>query len=151
MAYAYARIYIQCIIAVRFHRCLIEPGWKEQLHQHITEVVQNNKHSVIAVNSMPDHLHLFFCMHPGQSLTNLMRIVKAESTEWINKQQFTRSPFKWQSGYGSFSYEHSQVKAVAESIIHQEEHHRKKTFLKEYECMLNQIGPEKKYIFKPLV
>ena len=99
---------------------------------------------------MPDHLHLFFGFRSTQSLADLMRIVKGESSEWINKQNFCSSIFRWQDGYGAFSYARSQVKAVAQYVQDQEIHHNKKTFLQEYKEFLRQFEIEfdEQYIFK---
>jgi REP element-mobilizing transposase RayT len=139
-------------MAVKFRQSLIEPEWKERFHQYITGILQNNGHKMIAINSMPDHLHLFFGFRPDQSLSDLMRLVKGESSEWLNKQDFIKSKFKWQEGYGAFSYSRSQIKTVAEYIENQEEHHRKKTFLEEYQQFLEHFEVEfdERYIFKPL-
>jgi putative transposase len=107
---------------------------------------------MIAINSMPDHLHMFFGFRPDQSLSDLMRLVKGESSEWLNKQDFINSKFRSQEGYGAFSYSRSQIKTVAEYIANQEKHHRKKTFLEEYQQFLEHFEVEfdNKYIFKPL-
>jgi len=107
---------------------------------------------MIAINSMPDHLHLFFGFRPNQSLSDLMRIIKGESSEWINKEKLNSSTFRWQEGYGAFSYSRSQIKAVCTYIENQEEHHRKKTFLEEYKHILEQfeVDFDERYIFKPL-
>jgi putative transposase len=139
-------------MAVKFRLSVIQPLWKERLHQYITGVVQNNGHKMISINSMPDHLHLFFGFRPNQSLSDLMRIVKGESSEWINKEKFNPSTFRWQEGYGAFSYSRSQIPAVSKYIENQEEHHRKKTFLEEYQYILDESGIEydERYIFKPL-
>jgi putative transposase len=152
MANTYTQIHIQCVIAVKFRQSLIGTEWKERLHQYITAIVQNSGHKMIAINSMPDHLHLFFGLRPNQSLSDLMRIIKSESSEWINKQQFNKSIFRWQEGYGAFSYSRSQIKTVAEYIENQEEHHRKKTFLEEYKQFLEhfEIEYDDRYVFKPL-
>jgi hypothetical protein len=79
-------------------------------------------------------------------------MVKGESSEWINKEKFTPAVFRWQEGYGAFSYSRSQVKAVAEYIENQEEHHRKKTFLDEYQQFLDlfEVEYDEQYLFKPL-
>lgn len=105
---------------------------------------------MLAINNMPDHLHLFFGFRPTQSLSDLMRMVKGESSEWINNQQFTPVSFRWQEGYGAFSYSRSHVKKVTDYVLNQEEHHRKKTFLEEYHQMLKQFDIEydDRYIFK---
>ena len=152
MANTFTQIHIQCVFAVKFRQSVIQPGWKERLHKYITGIVQNHGHKIIAINSMPDHLHLFFGFRPNQSLSDLMRIVKGESSEWINNQKFTPSLFRWQEGYGGFSYSKSQIGAVATYVQNQEEHHQKKTFLEEYKWFLDQfeIEYDDRYIFKPL-
>ncbi|MDB5030446.1 IS200/IS605 family transposase [Mucilaginibacter sp.] len=152
MANTYTQIHIQCVIAVKFRQSVIEPIWKERLQQYITGILQNNGHKLIAINSMPDHLHLFFGFRPNQALSDLMRIVKSESSEWINKQRFNPTIFRWQEGYGAFSYARSQIKTVAEYIENQEDHHRKKTFLEEYKQFLDnfEVEYDDRYIFKSL-
>jgi hypothetical protein len=81
-----------------------------------------------------------------------VRILKSDSSEWINKQQFLPSLFRWQEGYGAFSYSRSQISNVVNYIEHQEKHHRKKTFLEEYKQFLEQFEIEfdERYIFKEL-
>jgi len=68
-------------MAVKYRMALIDVSWKERLHKYITGIVQNHDHKLISINSMPDHLHLFFGFRPTQSLSDLMRIVKGESSE----------------------------------------------------------------------
>lgn len=99
---------------------------------------------------MPDHMHLFFGFRPNQSLSDLMRIVKGESSEWLNVQKFCPSTFRWQEGYGAFSYSRSHVQNVINYVLNQEEHHKKRTFLEEYEEFLKQfeIDYNDLYLFK---
>ena len=71
----------------------------------------------------------------------------------MDKQaKFTRSTFRWQAGYGGFSYSRSQIKDVVKYIENQEIHHRKTTFLEEYKSFLEHFEVEynERYIFKPL-
>jgi len=150
MANTYTQIHIQCVMAVKYRQSLIQPEWKDQLQKYITSIVQNHGHKVLAINNMPDHLHLFFGFRPNQSLSDLMRMVKSESSQWINDKQFTPAIFRWQEGYGAFSYSRSHVKTVTEYVLNQEEHHRKKTFLEEYQQFLEhfEIEYDERYIFK---
>ena len=152
MPNTYTHIHIQCVFAVKYRQALIGKDWKDQLHKYITGIVQNHEHKMISINSMPDHLHMFFGFRPTQSLADLMRIVKGDSSEWINKERLSPAPFRWQNGYGAFSYSQSQIKMVANYIERQEEHHRKKTFLDEYKEFLNrfEVDHDEKYIFKSL-
>lgn len=95
---------------------------------------------MLAINSVADHLHLFVGLHPKQSISEMMRLIKGDSSEFINKQQLTKRKFQWQAGYGAFSNSHSQIDAVIKYILHQQEHHRRKTFREEYLKMLAEYG-----------
>jgi putative transposase len=150
MANTYTQIHIQCVMAVKFRQALIQKEWKDKLHQYITGIVQNNGHKMLAINSMPDHLHMFFGFRPNQSLSDLMRMVKGESSEFINKQRLSQTTFRWQGGYGAFSYSRSHVQNVINYILNQEEHHQQRSFLQEYEKVLRQfaIDFDEQYIFK---
>jgi putative transposase len=152
MSNTYTQIHLQCVFAVKSRDAIISNEWRERLHKYIIAIVNNNGHKLLAINSMPDHLHLFFGMRPNQSLSDLMRLVKGDSSEWINNQKLVRSTFRWQEGYGSFSYSKSHVKAVISYILNQEKHHHKKTFLEEYKEMLEkfEIEFDERYIFKEM-
>jgi putative transposase len=148
----YTQIHIHAVAAVKYRSAVIKPTWKERLHQYITSIVQHNGHKLLSINSMPDHVHLFFGFRPNQSLADLMRQVKGESSEWINKERLTPSHFRWQEGYGAFSYARSQVQDVIHYIEHQEAHHHKKTFREEYREFLRrfEVPYEEQYIFREL-
>ena len=152
MADTYTQIHIQIVIAVKFRKAVIHPDWKERLHQYITGIVQNHKHKMLAINSMPDHLHFFFGMRPHQSISDLMRMVSGDSSEWINANGLTDYKFNWQGGYGAFSYRKRSVPCIVNYILNQERHHKKKTFLDEYKELLKEFEIEYKdeYIFKSL-
>jgi putative transposase len=105
---------------------------------------------MLSINSMPDHIHIFFGMRPPQSLADLMQLINGDSSEWINREKLISGKFRWQEGYGAFSYSKSHVDAVVKYILNQEAHHRKKTFLEEYMEVLDKFEVEydEKYIFK---
>lgn len=153
MSNTYTQLHVQCIFAVRFRESVINQDWEERLHQYITGIVQNNGHKMIAINGMPDHVHVFFGFRPNQSLSELMRIVKGDSSEWINKLKLNPSMFRWQEGYGAFSYSRSQISRVAHYIENQKEHHHKKTFLEEYKGFLEkfEVKYDEQFIFKELL
>lgn len=90
MANTYTQLHVQCVFAVKYRDAVISKPWKERLHNYIIAIVHNNGHKVLAINSMPDHLHLFFGMRPHQSLSDLMRLVKGDSSEWINKEKLVK-------------------------------------------------------------
>lgn len=121
------------------------------MHLYIAAIVQNNGHKMLAINSVADHLHMFIGLNPKQAISDLMRLVKGDSAEFINKQQFTKRKFRWQEGYGAFSNSKSQIDSVVKYIFRQKEHHRKTSFQDEYLNILKDYGVsfDEKYLFHP--
>ena len=105
MANSYTQIHIQFVFAVKYRAALIDNEWKERLHQYMTGIFQENKHKMLQINSMPDHIHIFIGMRPHESISSLIQNVKTESSKWIKAQNLCSHPFAWQEGYGAFSYQ----------------------------------------------
>ncbi len=153
MSNTYTQLHIHCVFAVKYRAALIHPFWEERLHKYITGIVTNNRHKLIAINSVKDHLHMFMGLNPNQSLSEIMRLVKGDSAEFINKENITKNKFRWQDGYGAFSHSHSQIDQVVKYIQNQKEHHSTKTFLTEYKNLLIDFGINynENYIFSELI
>ena len=150
MSNTYTQVYIHFVIAVKFRQALIDSTWKEELNKYIAGIIKNKGHKLISVNNMPDHLHLFCGMHPNQSSSEFMKILKQETSKWINAKGFTNKKFRWQEGFGAFSYARSQVKTVGDYVDNQEKHHATLPFLSEYKKLLKgfEVEYDGKYIFK---
>jgi REP element-mobilizing transposase RayT len=150
MANTFTQIHIHVVFAVQDRACVIRTEWKEGLYRYITGIVQKHGHKMLAINGMPDHIHVLIGMRPTQSLSDLIQKVKGDSSRWINDQQLVRGHFAWQEGYGAFSYGKSQVSAVIGYIHNQEEHHRTRTFKDEYQEILKRFELEydERWIFK---
>ncbi|QQS52645.1 MAG: IS200/IS605 family transposase [Bacteroidota bacterium] len=152
MPNTYTQIHIHTVFAVQNRPSLISKSWSQRLYQYITGIIQNHGHKLLAINGMPDHIHILFGMRPAQSLSDLMRDIKGDSSLWINENKLVAGKFSWQEGYGAFSYSKSQVHSVANYIENQELHHCKKSFLEEYTKILVDFGIDydEKYLFKPI-
>jgi putative transposase len=152
MANTYTQIHIQVVFTVQDRDSIIHYHWKDELYKYITGIIQKNDHKVLAINGMPDHIHILFGLRPKQSLSDIMQDIKGCSSKWINERRFVRSKFAWQEGYGAFSYAKTDLTAVIRYIHDQQDHHARKTFLEEYRCMLKEFGIEydDRFVFKPV-
>lgn len=149
MADTYAQAYFHLVFAVQSRQALIQKSWKDELEKYISGIVQNNGHKLIAVGSMPDHIHIFIGYNLNQKIPVLVEKIKTSSNYWIKENKFSKFKFNWQNGYGAFTHSHSQVDAVAKYVLNQENHHQKKTFKEEYFEMLNKfkIDYKEQYVF----
>ena len=150
MANTYTQIHIQFVFAVKHRDGLIHASFKDELYQYISGIIKNNNHKLLAINGMPDHVHVLVGMRPTQSVSYLLQDIKGSSSKWINDKKFLRVRFEWQEGYGAFSYAKSEVNSVIRYIQNQEEHHRTKSFKEEYLMLLKDFDVEfdERYIFK---
>ncbi len=142
MANTFTKIYIHSIFAVKGRENLIKKSWEDELYKYISGIIKNNGHKLLAINGMPDHIHILIGMKPVQSLSRLMQDVKGSSSKWINEKKFILGKFRWQEGYGAFSYADSQLNSVISYIDTQTEHHKKRSFKEEYTEFLDRFRVE---------
>jgi len=138
------------VFAVDGRLSLIRPEFKEELYKYITGIVRNNKQKLIVINGMSDHVHILIGLKPAMALADLVRDIKADSSDFINRKKWVRGRFSWQEGYGAFSYGHSQLDTIIRYIQNQERHHHRRSFKDEYLAWLKkfEIPFEEKYIFE---
>jgi len=150
MAGTFSQIYIQAVFAVKGRENLIRREWKDELHKYIAGIIKGKDQKSIIVNGMPDHIHAFIGLRPSMAISDLLRDIKNNSSNFINDKKWVRGKFSWQGGYGAFSYSHSQIETVYNYILNQEEHHRRKTFREEYLQFLKEfdVPYEEKYLFE---
>ena len=149
MANTYSQMYVQVVIVVKFREALIQKSWKEELYKYITGIVTNKGQKMLRINGVENHIHMLLNIQPNIALSDLMRDVKANSTKWINDQGFCKHSFRWQEGFGAFTYSISQIDNVINYIDNQEERHKTKTFKSEYLSLLKNFEVEYKeeYLF----
>lgn len=150
MANTYSQTYFHLVFAVKNREALIHRSWKIELEKYISGIVQRNGHKLIAIGTMPDHIHIFIGYNLNQRIPDLVINIKTGSSHWIAKKNFSEFKFSWQKGYGAFTHSHSQIDRVCKYVLNQEEHHRKKTFREEYIELLKKFQVEYKseYLFE---
>jgi putative transposase len=150
MANTYTQIYIHIVFAVEGRQNLIGPEHNDELQKYITGIVSAQNQKLIAINNMPDHIHLLIGLRPDSALSDLVGDIKTGSSKFINKQHWVRGRFAWQEGFGAFSYSRSQLGAVIRYIENQQKHHAKKSFREEYVELLEKfnVDYDPRYLFK---
>lgn len=150
MVNSYTQIYIHIVFAVEGRQNLIPPEHNDELQKFIIGIVSAQKQKLIAINNMPDHLHLLVGLRPDSSLSDLVRDVKAGSSKFIKEKRWVAGRFSWQEGFGAFSYSRSQLGTVIRYIENQQQHHARQTFRNEYIELLEKFGVDydRKYLLK---
>ncbi|MBK7812027.1 MAG: IS200/IS605 family transposase [Saprospiraceae bacterium] len=149
MPNTFSQMYIQIVFAVQNRNNFIHPSWEDELFKYMTGIIRNKEQKLIAINGVPNHIHILIGMKPSCCLSDLMREVKKSSNEFVNEQKFLKHKFRWQEGFGAFSYSHSSLSRVIRYIENQKEHHKIQTFKEEYLDFLKkfQIEYKDEYLF----
>ena len=152
MANTYTQIYIHGVFAVEGRQNLIDPIHNDELQKYMTGIVKAQRQKLIAINNMPDHVHMLIGQRPDSDLSELVGDIKSGSTNFINRERWVRGRFNWQEGFGAFSYSHSQLSTVIRYIQNQQRHHCKRSFHDEYVRLLDRfdVPYDERYIFKPI-
>ena len=146
----FSQIYFQVVFAVKGRENLIAKPWRDELHKYIAGIIKGKEQKSIIVNGVADHIHCFIGLKPSMRISDLVRDIKNNSTNFINEKKLVKGKFSWQEGYGAFSYSHSHIETVYDYILNQEKHHKKKTFKDEYLEFLKkfEVKYDQKHLFE---
>ena len=149
MAGTFHQIHLQIIFAVKGRANLLQKQWRQEVFKYMAGIIKKKDQKPIIINGVSDHVHLFVGLKPVMSVSDLVRDVKNNSSNFINDHGWLPDKFSWQEGFGVFSYGHSQIDRIYNYVLNQEQHHRKTTFKEEYEAYLEkfEIEHEDRYLF----
>jgi putative transposase len=149
MSNTYSQIFIQIVFAVRGREHFIKESFRDELQKYITGIIINKGQKLYAIYCMPDHVHILVSLKPDCNISALTRDIKANSSSFIQGKS-GNADFRWQEGFGAFSYSKSHVDRVVNYILNQQEHHERKTFREEYLDFLKEmeISYRDEYLFE---
>ncbi len=149
MANTYFQNYLHIIFAVKNRQSLIPEHNRVRIEKYICNIANKDKCKPLSIYCNPNHVHLLLSLHPAIAISDIVRNIKSFSSRFINENKLTSGHFSWKTGFGSFSYGHSQINTVINYINNQPEHHKKKSFREEYLSFLDAfcIEFDSDYIF----
>ena len=116
---SFSQIYVHVVFAVKGRGNILHKEWRHDVFKYMAGIIKNKGQKPIIVNGVSDHVHLFIGLKPSISISDLIRDVKNNTTNFINEKKLIKGKFAWQSGFAVFSYSQSQVKKVYRYILNQ--------------------------------
>ena len=142
MPSAYTQNFYHAVFSTKQRANLITTDVEERLHQFLGGILRDLRCSLMAVNGMPDHVHLLIRYRADLSHSEMLREIKSRSSKWIH-ETFEHLPhFAWQEEYGGFTVSKSAVPSVEMYIRRQKEHHRRLDYRAEFLELLRRHGVE---------
>lgn len=136
--------------STKYRRPAIQPEWQDELYAYFGGILDDQKGTLLRCGGVADHVHLLAKLSPTIAISDVLRVLKSNSSKWINERPDVSEQFKWQTGFAAFSVSESQAPVVKVYIDNQEEHHRRTTFEAEFLAMLKRHGIEfdPRYVFE---
>jgi len=145
----YSQILLHIVFSTKHRQAWVTPDIADRLYPYIGGLVRAERGVLHQIGGVEDHVHMYLRWRPDESVSNLMRTVKARSSKWVHDTFPALGPFAWQEGYSVFSVSKSQEQAVKDYIAGQAEHHKKEDFKSELLRFLRAHGIEfdERYVF----
>jgi putative transposase len=149
MGHTTTNVLVHFIFSTRHRAPLIKSEMQDNLHAYLGGIIREIGGVALSINGMADHVHLLVRMPSTHSLADVARLVKANSSRWVHEKWPQRKGFAWQSGYGAFSVSESGIDTVRAYILHQQQHHTRRSFQEEFAVFLkkNHIAVDEKYLW----
>ena len=136
----YSQLLYHVVFSTKGRRALIKPDLQSRIFEYLGGIIRGEGGTPLQIGGMPDHVHLLFRWKTDDSLANLMRNLKCNSSGWIHETMPALEGFSWQEGYAAFTVSPPQKPAVEEYITNQPAHHQGRSFEDELVELLKKHG-----------
>ena len=148
MSYTCLRFHVT--FSTKDRRPLIRSEWKEELYRYLGGIIRGERGRLLAADGVADHVHLYLSTRADQSIADLVRRVKANSSGWMHSRWKEARGFFWQEKYGAFTVSRGDEARIVQYIKNQVKHHERVDFKEEFRRLLEKHGIEfdERYIWK---
>lgn len=133
-------IWLHAIWSTKERRRILSKSFRFELFNHIKDYSSENEIDLDIINGVENHVHCLFRLKSSQSPAEIIKLIKGESSFWINKNVILDDKFEWQVGYGVFSVSEKEIMAVRKYIYNQEEHHKELSYEEELKRIVKNRG-----------
>ncbi len=137
---SFVKIMIHAVWGTKNREPYLQKDVRKILFEHIIENANSKNIFIDTINGYLDHVHCLFELHPESSISKIMQQLKGESSCWANKEKILKYKLDWANEYFAVSVSESMIDKVRNYIVNQEEHHRKKTFVEEFNEFKKKYG-----------
>jgi len=142
MPQSYCNLLYHIVFSTKERRGWLHDGLRERTHEYLGGAIRSEGGTALAVNGIPDHVHILASLRQDKALSDVIRRVKANSSGWIHRTFSDAAAFRWQGGYSAFTVSASQLEKTRRYIINQDAHHQTRSFEDEIVALLNAHGIE---------
>lgn len=150
MSQSLSQVYIHVVFSTKYRQPIIDEEIEERLFEYIGGICKSLECNPIIVGGHKDHIHILCSLSKKVTQMNLIEEIKKRSSKWIKTDSHAYSNFYWQSGYGAFSINHTDIDVATRYIKNQKERHSKVNFKEELLAFLRkyEIDYDERYLWE---
>jgi len=141
---SYLKILVHCVWTTKNRIPFLKDEIRDKVICHIRENAQKKGIHIDHINGYHQHLHALISLGGKQNISDIMQLIKGESSFWINRNRLTRIKFEWQDDFYSISIGMSQLEPLRNYIRNQPEHHQTISFEEELEKIIQEYQQQNK-------
>jgi REP element-mobilizing transposase RayT len=143
MSQSLAQVYLHIVFSTKDRRPFLQDrAIRDELHKYLGGTCNKLDCPVLRVGGVGDHVHFLCLFGRTISISDLVKELKRDSSQWIKTKGPALADFYWQNGYGAFSISPGHVEPTRIYIANQAEHQRTTTFQDEFRRLLTKNGIE---------
>jgi REP element-mobilizing transposase RayT len=148
MASSLTNLLYHIVFSTKARVPLIADDLREPLYEYIGGILRGQRGALLEIGGMPEHVHLLVKLKADVSVATAVRLVKTNSSGWINENRKIQGRFEWQAGYFGVSVSESRVADLRRYIQTQKEHHARFSFEDELKKLAqkHRIAFDEKYL-----
>jgi len=122
----YTRLFYHLIWSTKQRLPLIEPKQEPGLYAYLKRKANELGCRVLAINGMPEHIHLVMEIPAKISVAEAVKYLKGSSSHEFPE-------IHWQRSYGALTVSERNLEAAINYVARQKEHHAHRTVMARYE------------------
>jgi len=149
MAQSLSKVYVHITFSTKNRLPLLNNDIQSIFYEYIGGICKGLECNPLRIGGHKDHVHILCLLSKKVTQIKLLEEIKKESSKWIKTKGKEFQYFYWQSGYGIFSVNPSEIDIVIKYIDNQTEHHYEKTFQDEFRAFLKkyQVDYDERYVW----
>ena len=136
MSHTYTNLLYHVVFSTKERRPFISADVKPRLHGYLGGIAKDIDCIPLKIGGVADHVHLLLKIPPKLAVSEVLRLLKCNSSGWVHTEFPQLKMFAWQEGYGAFTVSASKKPDAESYIASQEEHHRQRSFQDEFLSLL---------------
>jgi len=140
MSHSLVKVFVHYVWTTKNRERVLVGDARRAVGMHIRENAMEKKICIEEADVQPEHVHTLVRLASDQQIEEVVKLIKGESSYWINQHEVLPGKFAWQTGYAAFSADYARLEPLREYIRNQDEHHKRRTCVEEVGEFLREAG-----------